>query len=86
MKLRILYRPHSEFARPVEEFAQQLESRHHLSSELIDIDTRAGSELARTYDITRYPAIMVTRENGDLVQHWMGEQLPLIDEVLAFLR
>lgn len=86
MKVTILYRPSSEYARIVEEFAHDIERQQGVHIELTSLDTREGAATATLYDITRYPAILVTREDGGVVQSWLGEQLPLMNEVAAFAR
>ena len=84
MKIIILYRPNSEFARPVEEFAHDIERQQNVTPELISIDTREGANMAVTYDITDYPAILATRESGEMLQMWIGPTLPLMNEVAAY--
>lgn len=84
MKIVILYRPDSEFARPVEEFAHDIERQQNVKPELMSIDTREGAFMAETYDITDYPAILATRESGEVLQLWVGPQLPLMNEVAAY--
>ena len=51
---------------------------------MIDIDGRDGSSLARLYDVMAYPAILVTKEGGELVASWQGTSLPLMDELAAY--
>lgn len=84
MKIVILYRPNSEFARSVEEFAHDIERQQNVKPELISIDTREGATMAELYDVTDYPAIMATRDNGEVLQLWVGAQLPLMNEVAAY--
>lgn len=84
MKIVILYRPNSEFARPVEEFAHDIERQQNVKPELVSIDTREGALMGETYDITDYPAILATRESGEMLQMWIGPTLPLMNEVAAY--
>lgn len=84
MKVTILYRPNSEFARSVEEFAHDIERQQGVKTELVSIDTREGAAMATLYDIMQYPAVVITREDGGVVQSWLGDQLPLMNEVAAF--
>lgn len=86
MKVSILYHPNSEHSRIVEEFAHDMEHQQGIRADLQSVDTRDGAAMATLYDITRYPAIIVTREDGGIVQSWLGEQLPLMNEVAAFAR
>lgn len=87
MKVLILYRPHSEHARSVEEYVHEFQARnqeHRL--EMIDVETRDGSATASLYDVMQYPAILVTQDNGYLQQSWLGDRLPLMDEVASYAR
>ena len=85
MKVLALYRPQSEFARIVEEFAHDFERRIYGSKvELISLDTREGAETAALYGIIQYPAILAIKGDGQLLKHWEGEILPLINEVAAY--
>ena len=86
MKVAILYRPNSEHARLVEEFAHDIDRQQGIRVELMSLETRDGAAMATLYDVTSYPAIVVTREDGGVVQLWVGEQLPLMNEVAAFAR
>ncbi|HVI60967.1 MAG TPA: hypothetical protein VM535_02295 [Candidatus Saccharimonadales bacterium] len=85
MKVVILYRPNSEHGRLVEDFIHDFQSRHgthHL--EVLNIDSRDGSATASLYDIMQHPAILVLQDNGYVQKVWMGETLPLMDEVAAY--
>ena len=84
MKIVILYRPDSEFARPVEEFAHDIERQQNVKPELMSLDTREGANMAQLYDIVQYPAILATRDSGEVLQIWAGSQLPLMNEVAAY--
>lgn len=85
MKVLILYRPESEHARAVDEFTHEFERRHvGKKVELINLSTREGAAMASLYDIVRYPAILATTDDGQLLNFWQGEQLPLMNEVAAY--
>jgi len=84
MKIIILYRPASEFARKVEEFAHDIERQQGVHLDLVSLDTRDGAATASLYDVIQYPAILALRDNGDLLQCWSGDQFPLMNEVAAY--
>lgn len=86
MRIVILYHPISETARSVEEFAHDIQHQQGIICELMSVDSREGDALARLYDIVAYPTIMIIRDNGELLQVWSGERLPLMNEVAAFAR
>lgn len=80
----MLYRPNSEYSRPFEDFARDLERDHQARIDLVSLDTRDGSSTASLYDIMQYPAILVLREDGQLVKEWQGSSLPLKNEVSMY--
>jgi len=85
MKISFIYHPHSEYARPVEEYAYNFKQQRGHDIELISLETRDGASTASLYDIVRYPAILVRKDNGELVMEWEGPELPLMDEVAAYI-
>lgn len=87
MKILVLYRPNSEFARGVETFVHDFRSRHPDMGErleLLDYDSREGTQQARIYDIVAHPSILVLREDGSVVKDWRQDSLPAIDEVANY--
>lgn len=85
MKISILYHPGGEFVRLVEEYARDFERQKAVAIELISLDTRPGAELGVVYDIVQYPALLVRSDNGELLKHWQGMPLPLMDELAGYL-
>ncbi len=82
MKVVVLYRPHSEYDRVVEEFAGEFSKRYpDKKLELISVDTRDGSATASLYDILRYPAVLALSDDGRVIHEWHNQTLPLISEV-----
>lgn len=87
MRLLVLYRPNSEFARLTEEFIHDFESRSGGTKvEMTEFDTKEGQSIATVYGIMQHPAIVALRDDGQLLKQWEGPQMPLIDEVMAYLR
>lgn len=85
MKVLILYRPNSDHARLVEEYVHEFERQHpDKSVKTVDVDSREGMATATLYDIVRYPAVLVTSDEGSLISGWEGDQLPLMNELLAY--
>lgn len=85
MKIIILYRPESEYARTVEEFIHDYQSRHEASNmEVLNIDSRDGIAAANLYDVMQFPTILALRDDGSILRSWEGEQLPLMDEVASY--
>jgi hypothetical protein len=88
MKVVVLYRPNSEFARSVEDFMRSLRELHSLDDrhlEVINYDSREGSAMASVYDIMSQPAILIVNDDGSYVKHWEGSSLPLQEEVTSYM-
>lgn len=86
MKVVILYRPESEFARTVETFIHDFKARYSaVRLEVVNIDEREGIALASLYDLMRNPAILALADDGILLHHWEGSELPLMDEVASYV-
>jgi hypothetical protein len=85
MKVLILYRPNSEYARKVEDFIRDYKNRHEEGRlEVLDIDSRDGAATATLYGIMQYPAILALRNDGSVLKYWEGDALPLMDEVAYY--
>lgn len=85
MKALVIYRPDSEYARIVEEFLHNFRERTGKEIEAISVDTRDGSSTASLYDIMQHPAVLVVKDDGSLVKDWVGDHLPLVDDVAGYL-
>jgi hypothetical protein len=85
MRLVVLYRPESEFARGVEEFIDSYKRWHEAGRlEIVNYDSRDGTAMASLYDIVQQPAILAIREDGSVLKTWQGEVMPLMDEVASY--
>lgn len=87
MKVLVLYRPESEFARRVEEFVHDLQAQHELDErhlEVLDYDSREGSATASLYDVMTQPSVLVLNDDGSYVKHWEGSDLPRLEEVTGY--
>lgn len=81
----VLYRPNTDHERAVLEYARdfQHETGHEL--ELVSLDTKEGADRARLYDVTRYPAVVATANDGQMLALWQEDLLPLRNEVAGYL-
>ena len=52
--------------------------------ELLSLETVEGAELAKLYDITNYPAVIVTKDDGQIQKIWQDINLPLMNELEAY--
>jgi len=85
MKVLVLYRKRSEDAPRVESFLHDFQ-RFHPESKVVteDLDTREGAATASLYDLPAQPAVLALRDDGQLIQSWGGDQLPLMNELAYY--
>ena len=87
MKAVILYRPQSEFARQAEEYAHDFERTRNHKLDMLDVDSTQGAEMARLYDLPEYPVLIITEEDGQMVNSWAGvNTFPLMNELATYLQ
>jgi len=85
MKLTILWNEQTDYAREVRDWKRDYIADTG-SDAIIDLDpeTIAGERFAALYDILQYPAVVVTDDDGRLMNIWKGTPMPQIDEVSYF--
>lgn len=82
MRLVILYHPASEHEGRVQDYVREYTSLHpDARFDLLSLETREGADTATLYDVTNYPAILVVSDDGQLLQFWQDEQLPLMQDL-----
>ncbi len=82
MRTLILYRPASEHEGLVQDYIREYTQLHpEARFELLSMDTREGVDTATLYDATNYPAILVITDDGQLMQIWQDQQLPLMQDL-----
>lgn len=85
MRTVILYHPNSEFAGMSEDFKRDYERRHYgRQIELVSLEEVEGAEMAKLYDVVRYPAILALKDDGSLLKLWQDRPWPPLDEVAAY--
>lgn len=67
------------------EYVRDFEHETGHKLELISTETVEGADKARLYDVVRYPAVLATAVDGQMLQLWQGDMLPLRNEVVAYL-
>lgn len=85
MNVCILYRPNTEHETKVLEYQHDFQRVTGHSMELINLDTIEGSSKAKLYDVVSYPAVIATRNDGQIMQVWQEDLLPTISEVSAYI-
>jgi hypothetical protein len=81
MRICILYFENSEKAQSVDDFKRDYTRQYGTDLESIDMNTRAGADMAALYDIVRYPAVVALDDQGSLTWLWQEENMPLMNEV-----
>lgn len=81
MRIVVLYRPRSEHEGKVVAFVEEYKRVKKVELEKVNLDTQEGSEMARLYGITQYPAVLAITSDGSLQKHWEGEMLPMMNEL-----
>lgn len=85
MRIVLLYHPNSEHARLVEQYVRDLERQQNVKSELVSLETKEGADLARLYDVVRYPAVLaINPRDNSLAQFWQEDKLPLMSDVASY--
>lgn len=84
MKVIMLYKPHSEFARGAEEYVHEFERRTAKTIESVNFDSPEGAHLAELYGVVDHPTFLAIADDGQLLHAWAGKPLPLINEISAY--
>jgi hypothetical protein len=84
MKAFILYHPKSDHTGAVEDFAHEFQRFNHKNVELVSLESIEGAQNAELYDVTVYPALLVVRDDSQMIKIWQGN-LPQKNELEAFL-
>lgn len=85
MRIAILYRPETEGAGKAMDYARDFSMRYRDKKlDLINVESAEGDNMARLYGLTNYPAIVALSSDGQLLQLWQDQQLPLMSELDAY--
>jgi len=86
MRVVILYHPNSEHGRTILDYVRDWTKFKgpQKKIELISLETREGSEMARLYSVTNYPAMLVLADDGRVQQLWQSGTMPLMNELDAY--
>ena len=87
MKLTILWNEQTDYAREVREWTRDFVADTGKDNIInLDPETIEGERFAGVYDILQFPAVVVTDDDGRLLQMWKGTPMPQIDEVSYFAK
>lgn len=85
MKTVVIYKDASEYGRVVTDYIRDFYHQTGKQLDVVDPDTKEGSDLCQTYDIVEYPTLLATDDNGTMQNMWTGLPLPLISEVSYYV-
>lgn len=85
MKAYIVYREESDHARAVIDYMREFERRTGHAPQVINPDTKEGSDFCSVYDIMQYPTVVATGDDGVMQNMWSGLPLPTINEVSYYV-
>jgi hypothetical protein len=83
MQAVIIYHPKSEHGGQVQDYKHDYQKIKGKKLELISLETVEGAEMAKLYDVTSYPAVLVIGQDGVLQKMWQGG-LPLMNDVESY--
>lgn len=81
----MLYHPQSDHLGRVESFVHDFKRFKNKKVEKVSLETVEGAEIAKLYDVVRYPAVLIIGPEGKLQKVWQEETMPLMDEVDAYM-
>ncbi len=85
MRVVIVWREESDYARSVIEWLHDCERRIGHGPESLSPDEPEGESLCTAYDIVEYPTMIAIDNDGKVLQEWRGQTLPRIDDVAYYL-
>ena len=86
VKVAVLYRSNSDQERKVLDFERDYSRQTGRQITMYDLETPDGWAYAKLYDVTQYPAVLATSDDGSLLQLWQGDDLPLMNDVMYYDR
>jgi len=86
VKALLLYRPNSEHERQALDYLRDFKMQTGKDLQTMDVDSPSGSQFIQTYDIVQFPAIIVTDDDGAVQNLWLGDSLPLANELSYYVQ
>ena len=85
MRVVIIWRDNTDYARTVIDWLRDFEIRSGKQIESLSPDEPEGESPCRAYDIVEYPTMLAIDTNGSLLQMWRGTDMPRISDVSYYL-
>lgn len=81
MRVVIIWRDNTDYARTVIDWLRDFEQRTGTTIESLSPDEPAGESLCRAYDIVEYPTMLALDNDGSVLNMWRGTSMPRIGDV-----
>ena len=85
MRIVVVYKEFSDYAREVEEWIHEFEHRSGRDVEKLNPESPEGEGFCVARDIVQYPTVAVVDDDGKTYGVWTGTPLPMIDEVMGYM-
>ena len=81
MRAILLTKENEDYSRLVSGWIDDFSRHTGKNIEIFDLNTVEGDALAKLYDIVDYPAILALDDSGEMLDSWVGKDMPRFDEV-----
>ena len=85
MRVVVIYKPETDYAREVEDYLFEFKRRSGHDLETLDPDTPAGISFCETYDLLEFPCVVALSDDGQMQNLWKGLPLPTMSEVSYYV-
>lgn len=84
MRVVIVWREESDYAREVREWIRDFENRTGVAIDSVNPDEPNGISLCKAYDVVEYPTILALSDSGSMLHMWRGTPLTSLDSVAYY--
>ena len=85
MRVVVVYKQHSDYARQVDTFLTDFKRLTGHELETVDPESLPGISFCESYDIMEYPTIAALSDDGQMQNQWRGTPLPTMSEVSFYV-
>ena len=86
MRVVVVYKQQTDYARQVDTFLGDFERLTGHELETIDPESLPGISFCETYDVMQYPSIIALSDDGQIQNQWNGLPLPTMSEVSYYVQ
>ena len=86
MRVVVIYKERTDYARRVEEYIGDFKRQTGHDLETMNPESLPGISFCTTYDILEYPTIVALSDSGQLLNQWRGLPLPTLSEVSYYVQ